>query len=176
MTEAVAPLRRAAIFVPLLDAALLTWAHTRGDASVALPRSRAAIIIDELRAELTKFFPMPAEPQADASPVQMRILGANQTKGAVATATRVTLLGFASSAVKSALGQARLVHRMGSRRGRTIGSQDKRTATCRGAALVARPAGRAGYFSTTDTEKAAERNLTKSGRTHLETLTGTERR
>ena len=65
----------------------------------------AGIVTDELRRELNKSFPTPARAQADTLRIKVTLLGAEKTTGGVATATRVTPLGFATSAVKSALGK-----------------------------------------------------------------------
>ena len=65
----------------------------------------ASVITDELRKELIKTFPSPAKPQADTLRLKVTILGATKTKGGIATATRVTPIGFGLSAVKSALGK-----------------------------------------------------------------------
>lgn len=65
----------------------------------------AATITDELRRELAKTFPAPARPQADTLRLRVTILGATKTKGGIATATRVTPMGFGLSALKSALGK-----------------------------------------------------------------------
>ena len=65
----------------------------------------AAIITGELRNEIAKTFPSPARPQADTLRLRVTILGATKTKGGLATATRVTPVGFGLSALKSALGK-----------------------------------------------------------------------
>lgn len=65
----------------------------------------AATITDELRREIAKTFPAPTRPQADTLRLRVTILGATKTKGGVATATRVTPVGFGLSALKSALGK-----------------------------------------------------------------------
>lgn len=65
----------------------------------------ASVITDELRRELAKTFPAPARPQADTLRLRVTILGATKTKGGIATATRVTPMGFGLSALKSALGK-----------------------------------------------------------------------
>src|SRR4030095_16901626 len=50
--------------------------------------------------------PLPiSTPQADTLRIKVTLLGAEKTKGGVATATRVTPMGFGLSAVKSALGK-----------------------------------------------------------------------
>ena len=65
----------------------------------------AAAVTAELRQELAKTFPSPATPQADTLRLKVTILGATKTKGGIATATRVTPVGFGLSAIKSALGK-----------------------------------------------------------------------
>ena len=65
----------------------------------------AQVITDELRREIAKTFPAPARPQADTLRLRVTILGATKTKGGIATATRVTPVGFGRSALKSALGK-----------------------------------------------------------------------
>lgn len=65
----------------------------------------ASVITDALRQELVKTFPSPATPQADTMRLKVSILGATKTKGGIATATRVTPMGFGLSALKSALGK-----------------------------------------------------------------------
>ena len=65
----------------------------------------ADMVTQELRREMAKSFPSPAKPQADTLRIQITILGASKTTGGIATATRVTGLGFATSALKSVLGK-----------------------------------------------------------------------
>jgi hypothetical protein len=65
----------------------------------------ASVITEELRQELAKTFPSPATAQADTLRLKVTILGATKTKGGIATATRVTPVGFGLSALKSALGK-----------------------------------------------------------------------
>jgi len=65
----------------------------------------ASVITNELRQELAKTFPSPATAQADSLRMKVTILGATKTKGGIATATRVTPVGFGLSALKSALGK-----------------------------------------------------------------------
>lgn len=76
-----------------------------GSISAADRAKFAGIVTDELRRELNKSFPTPARAQADTLRIKVTLLGAEKTTGGVATATRVTPLGFATSAVKSALGK-----------------------------------------------------------------------
>src|SRR4029453_4682386 len=65
----------------------------------------ASVVTEELRQELAKTFPSPAKPQADTLRMRGTIIGATKTKGGIATATRVTPVGFGISALKSALGK-----------------------------------------------------------------------
>ena len=65
----------------------------------------AGVVTEELRQELAKTFPSPAKPQADTLRMRVTIIGATKTKGGIATATRVTPVGFGISALKSALGK-----------------------------------------------------------------------
>ena len=65
----------------------------------------AGIVTNELRSELAKTFPAPASVQPDTLRLKVTLLGAQRTKGGVATATRVTPMGFGLSALKSALGK-----------------------------------------------------------------------
>ena len=132
----------------------------------------AAIITDELRSELAKTFPAPAKPQADTLRLRLTLLGAQKTEGGIATATRVTPFGFATSAVKSALGK----------KGTLTGSvlfavelYDARTNELLLAAVRRRtpdaldvPA----TLSTTDTVKSVARELADGARKRLEKLTG----
>lgn len=80
-------------------------AQFEGDISAGDRAKYAAIVTDELRSELAKSFPAPATAQADTLRLKVTLLGAEKTKGGVATATRVTPVGFGLSAVKSALGK-----------------------------------------------------------------------
>lgn len=65
----------------------------------------ARIVTDALREELAKSFPIVAAPAADTLRIRVTLLGADTTKGGVATATRVTPLGLAASAVRSVRGK-----------------------------------------------------------------------
>jgi hypothetical protein len=132
----------------------------------------AAMFTDELRSEIAKSFPAPATPQADTLRVHVTILGAQKTKGGVATATRVTPIGFAASAVKSALGK----------KGTFTGSVlyavevfDARTNELLLAAVRRRtpdPLDVPATLSTTDTVKAVAREFADGARKRLEEMTG----
>ena len=101
----------------------------------------------------------------------MTILGATKTKGGVATATRVTPLGFAISGVKSALGKK------GSFTGSVLYAvelYDARTNELLLAAVRRRtpdPLDVPATLSTTDTVKAVGREFGESARKRLEQLT-----
>lgn len=133
----------------------------------------AEIITNELREELSKSFPAPAKPQADTLRLHVTILGAQKTKGGVATATRVTPLGFALSGLKSALGES------GSFTGSVLYAvelHDAKTNELLLAAVRRRtpdPLDVPATLSTTDTIKAVARDFANSARRRLEELTGT---
>ena len=131
----------------------------------------AGIITQELRSEMAKTFPTPARPQADTLRLKVTILGATKTKGGLATATRVTPLGFATSALKSAVG------RKGSFTGSVLYSvelYDARTNELLLAAVRRRtpdPLDVPATLSTTDTVKAVAREFADGARKRLEQLT-----
>ena len=131
----------------------------------------AAMITDELRSEIAKSFPAPAQPQADTLRLRVTILGARKTKGGVATATRVTPLGFATSALKSALGKS------GTFTGSVLYAvelQDAKTNELLLAAVRRRtpdPLDVPATLSTTDTVKSVARDFANSARRRLEELT-----
>ena len=132
----------------------------------------AGIITDALRSEIGKTFPAPAKAQADTLRLRVTLLGAQQTKGGIATATRVTPLGFATSAVKSALGK----------KGTLTGSVlyavellDGRTNQLMLAAVRRRtpdPLDIPATLSTRDTVKAVAREFADGARERLADLTG----
>jgi hypothetical protein len=135
----------------------------------------AAIITQELSSELAKTFPAPPRPQADTLRVKVTILGAQKTRGGLATATRVTPLGFATSALKSALGK----------KGTLTGSvlyavelHDARSNELLLAAVRRRtpdPLDVPATLSTTDTVKAVAREFADGARKRLEELTQVRR-
>ena len=133
----------------------------------------ADIITNELRQELAKSFPAPAKPQADTLRLRVTVLGAQKTKGGVATATRVTPLGFAFSGLKSALGKS------GSFTGSVLYAvelYDAKTNELLLAAVRRRtpdPLDVPATLSTTDTIKAVARDFANSARRRLEELTRT---
>lgn len=132
----------------------------------------AAIITDELRAEMAKSFPAPAKPQADTMRLRVSLLGAQKTTGGIATATRVTPFGFATSAVKSALGK------QGTLTGSLLYSvelYDARTNELLLAAVRRRtpdPLDVPATLSTTDTVKSVAREFADGARKRLVDLTG----
>jgi hypothetical protein len=131
----------------------------------------ANIITQALRSELAKSFPTPAKPEKDTLRVHVTILGAQKTRGGIATATRVTPLGFATSAVKSALGKK------GSMTGSVLYAvelHDARTNELLLAAVRRRtpdPLDVPATLSTTDTVKAVAREFAEGARKRLEELT-----
>jgi hypothetical protein len=132
----------------------------------------ADIITNELRSELAKSFPAPARAQADTLRIRVTILGADKTKGGIATATRVTPLGFATSALKSALGKT------GTLTGSVlfaVEAFDGRTNELMLAAVRRRtpdPLDVPATLSTTDTVKAVAREFADGARKRLLDLTG----
>ena len=136
----------------------------------------ADIVTQELRAEVIKTFPAPAQPQADTLKVRVTLLGARKTRGGLATATRVTPLGFGTSALKSALGKT------GSFTGSLLYAvelYDGRTNELMLAAVRRRtpdPLDIPATLSTTDTVKAIAREFGDGARKRLEELTQVPRR
>lgn len=132
----------------------------------------ANLITQELRSELAKSFPAPASPQADTLRLHVTILGAQKTTGGIATATRVTPFGFATSAVKSVLGKS------GSLTGSVlfaVEAYDARTNELLLAAVRRRtpdPLDIPATLSTGETVKAIAREFADGARKRLEELTG----
>jgi hypothetical protein len=132
----------------------------------------AQIITEALRTELAESFPAPATPQADTLRLQVTLLGGSKTKGGIATATRVTPFGFATSAVKSALGKS------GTMTGSVLYAvelYDAKTNELLLAAVRRRtpdPLDVPATLSTSDTVKAVARDFANSARRRLEELTG----
>lgn len=143
-----------------------------GDISAADRAKFASILTDALRGELAKSFPAPARAQADTLRLKVTLLGAQKTKGGLATATRVTPIGFGLSAVKSALGKG------GSLTGSVLVAvelYDARTNELLLAAVRRRspdaldiPA----TLGTDETVKAVAREFADTARKRLEELTG----
>ena len=136
----------------------------------------ASMITDALRQELVKTFPAPARPQADTLRLKVTLLGAEKTKGGIATATRVTAIGFATSALKSALGK------QGSFTGSVLYAvelYDARTNELLLAAVRRRtpdPLDVPATLGTTETIKAVAREFADGARKKLEFLTGARSR
>lgn len=134
----------------------------------------ASIVTDELRSELAKSFPNPARPQADTLRLKVTLLGAEKTKGGVATATRVTPMGFGLSALKSALGKG------GSFTGSVLFAvelYDARTNELLLAAVRRRhpdPLDVPATLGTEETVKAVAREFADSARKRLKDLTGVQ--
>jgi hypothetical protein len=147
-------------------------ADAQFDGIDAADRSRFALIVtDELRSELGKSFATPAQAQADTLRIHATLLGAQKTTGGLATATRVTPLGFATSALKSALGKS------GSFTGSVLYAvevYDARTGELLLAAVRRRtpdPLDVPATLSTTNTIKAVARDFASAARKRLEELT-----
>ncbi len=141
------------------------------DISTADRSKFAGIVTDQLRSELAKSFPAPAKAQADTLRIKVTLLGAEKTKGGVATATRVTPVGFGLSAVKSALGKG------GSFTGSVLFAvevYDARTNELLIAAVRRRhpdPLDVPATLGTEETVKAVAREFADSARKRLEDLT-----
>ena len=135
----------------------------------------AAIITDELRSEIAKTFPAPARAQKDTLRLRVTMLGAQKTKGGLATATRVTPLGLATSALKSVRGKT------GTFTGSVLYAvelYDARTNELLLAAVRRRtpdPLDVPATLSTTDTVKAVAREFADGARKRLEELTEVRR-
>ena len=133
----------------------------------------ASVITAELRQELAKTFPSPATAQADTLRMKVTILGATKTKGGIATATRVTPVGFGLSALKSALGKP------GTFTGSVLFAvelHDARTGQLLLAAVRRRtpdPLDVPATLSQEETIKSVAREFADGARKRLENLTGT---
>jgi hypothetical protein len=131
----------------------------------------ATIVTEALRSEIGKSFPGAAKAPADTLRIHTTLLGAEKTTGGVATATRVTPLGFATSALKSALGKS------GSFTGSVLYAvevYDARTGELLLAAVRRRtpdPLDVPATLSTTNTIKAIARDFASAARKRLEELT-----
>jgi len=131
----------------------------------------AQIFTDELRSEIGKSFQAPTKAQADTLRVRVSLLGAKKTKGGVATATRVTPIGFGLSAAKSALGKG------GTFTGSVLYAVevfDGRSGELLLAAVRRRtpdPLDIPATLSTTDTVKSVARDFAENARKKLENMT-----
>ena len=134
----------------------------------------ATIVTDALRSELAKSFPAPASPQADTLRLKVTLLGAEKTKGGIATATRVTPMGFGLSALKSAVGKG------GSFTGSVLFAvelYDARTNELLLAAVRRRhpdPLDVPATLGTEETVKAVAREFADGARDRLKDLTGVQ--
>ena len=131
----------------------------------------ADLMTNELRSEIAKSFPAPAKPQANTMRIKVTLLGAQKTRGGIATATRVTPLGFATSALKSVRGK------QGSLTGSVLYAvevYDGRTNDLLLAAVRRRtpdPLDVPATLSTTNTIKSVARDFANAARRRLEDLT-----
>jgi hypothetical protein len=134
----------------------------------------ATIVTDELRSELAKSFANPARVQADTLRLKVTLLGAEKTKGGIATATRVTPMGFGLSALKSAIGKG------GSFTGSVLFAvelYDARTNELLLAAVRRRhpdPLDVPATLGTEETVKAVAREFADGARKRLKDLTGVQ--
>jgi hypothetical protein len=134
----------------------------------------ATIVTDELRSELAKSFANPASVQADTLRLKVTLLGAEKTKGGIATATRVTPMGFGLSALKSAVGKG------GSFTGSVLFAvelYDARTNELLLAAVRRRhpdPLDVPATLGTEETVKAVAREFADGARKRLKELTGVQ--
>ena len=131
----------------------------------------ADLMTSELRSEIAKTFPAPAKAQADTLRIRVTLLGAQKTRGGIATATRVTPLGFATSALKSVRGK------QGSLTGSVlyaVEAYDGRTNELLLAAVRRRtpdPLDVPATLSTSNTIKSVARDFANAARRRLEDLT-----
>lgn len=131
----------------------------------------AMILSNALQAEIGKSFPTAARTAPNTIRVHVDLIGVKNTVGGVATATRVTPIGFGLSALKSITG------RQGSLTGSVLFSvqgYDAKTGELLFAAVRRRapdaldiPA----TLSTTDTVKAVARDFAVTARQRLEQMT-----
>ncbi len=132
----------------------------------------AAMMSDALKAELAKSFAAPATPGGDTLRLRMSLLGVSKTKGGIATATRVTPLGFGLSAAKSVLGKG------GTFTGSVlyaVEGYDAKSGSLLFTAVRRRtpdPLDIPATLSTTDTVKSVARDFANSARLKLENMTG----
>ena len=132
----------------------------------------AGIVTDQLRSELSKSFPNPVRVQPDTLRLKVTLLGAEKTKGGLATATRVTPMGFGLSALKSAVGKG------GSFTGSVLFAvelYDARTNELLLAAVRRRhpdPLDVPATLGTEETVKAVAREFADGARDRLKDLTG----
>jgi hypothetical protein len=132
----------------------------------------AAIMTAALRSEIAKSFPASAGARANTIRVHFDLIGIQNTVGGVATATRVTPIGFGLSALKSITG------RQGTLTGSVLFSvqaYDAKTGKLLFAAVRRRtpdPLDIPATLSTTDTVKAVARDFAATARQRLVDMTG----
>jgi hypothetical protein len=130
----------------------------------------AEIMTTALRSEIAKSFPPPAKPREDTIRVQVDLIGVQETKGGLATATRITPIGLGLSALKSIRGK------QGTFTGSVlyaVEAYDGRTGELLLAAVRRRtpdPLDIPATLSTTDTVKAVARDFAISARAKLESM------
>lgn len=76
-----------------------------GDISAQDRRRFADMVTEQLRAEVSKVLPLETRPGPGIARLRITLLGMTETTGGVATATRATPLGLATSAMKSVAGR-----------------------------------------------------------------------
>jgi len=157
------------------NTAVYSGADAQFDGINAADRAKfASIVTEQLRSELAKSFPNPARVQPDTLRLKVTLLGADKTKGGVATATRVTPMGFGLSALKSAMGKG------GSFTGSVLFAvelYDARTNELLLAAVRRRhpdPLDVPATLGTEETVKAVAREFADSARKRLKDLTGVQ--
>lgn len=130
----------------------------------------AEIMTTALRSEIGKSFPPPAKARADTIRVQVDLIGVQKTKGGIATATRITPIGFGLSALKSIRGK------QGTFTGSVlfaVEAYDGRTGELLLAGVRRRtpdPLDIPATLSTTDTVKSVARDFAISARAKLENM------
>jgi hypothetical protein len=143
-----------------------------GDIAPADRVAYAQVMTSALQSEIGRVYQQPATARADTLRVRMSLLGAKKTIGGVATATRITPIGFGLSAAKSLLGK----------KGTFTGSvlfavevYDARSGELLLSAVRRRtpdPLDIPATLSTMDTVKAVARDFAVSARQRLEGMTG----
>jgi hypothetical protein len=132
----------------------------------------ASIVTQELRSEIAKSFPLESASAPGTARLRITLLGVDSTKGGLATATRVTPVGFALSAVKS------LAHKPGSLTGSVLYAvelTDSRTGELQVAAVRRRTPDAldiGATLSTADTVKAVAQDIARSMREKLARAAG----
>ncbi len=131
----------------------------------------AQIMTSELQSEIAKSFPAPAKIGADTLRVHLDLIGVQKTEGGLATATRVTPIGFGLAALKSVRGK------QGTFTGSVlyaVSAYDAQSGKLLLAAVRRRtpdPLDIPATLSTTDTVKSVARDFAVSARRKLEDMT-----